>query len=279
MVLRVRSLAYVFLLFLFVASARAETDSQTAEALMRKSGLWNQLGGLALQVRTGFFAGASQSAPGMSASETERVTKVLDEAYSPERLRSVSLRVLAKELDEKRVPELNKWFAEPLGQRISRLEEEAAADSGDPRQQLSLGNEILQTMAQPRRAAIQDLVKASRAAETVAEMTIETTVAAAEGVASATPNAPRMSTDDLRRALHAQRPQLLVSLSAMSAAGFARMYNSLSTEDIKRYVRFLRSAAGRHFNDVGAKAIGAAFKEGAAELGRRLPGTKDKANA
>jgi hypothetical protein len=276
--MRVKCFASAALLLLCFAGAHAETDVPTAEALMRKSGLWQQLGGLAPQVRAGFFAAAAQSKPSLSPSETERVSKVLDDAYSPERLRAASLAVLSKELDERRVPDLNRWFAEPLGRRIAKLEEEAAVDQGTPQEQMSRGNELLRSMPEPRRTAIVDLVKASRSAETLTEMTIETAVAAAEGVASVTPDAPMLSSADLRHTLESQRPRLMVALSAISAAGFARMYASLSIDEIKRYVRFMKSDAGSHFNEAGAKAIGAAFKEGAMELGRRLPGTKDKSN-
>ena len=278
MFLRFKSLASLICLVLSVASAQAGTDSATAEALMRKSGLWNQLSGFAPQIRAGFIAAASTSKQGMSTQEAERIAKVIDSAYSSERLRTASLKVFAAELDEARISPLTRWFDGPLGKKIAKLDIAASEDISDPREQISQGEDLLRSMPKARRAEIEAFVRASHVAELMAEMSIETSVAVVEGVASSAPGASRTPARDLRKMIQAQRPQMEAGLNAMSAAVYARAYNSLSIEEIKRYVRFLKSDAGRHLNAAGTKAVSAAMREGATELGRMLYRTKDKAN-
>ena len=265
-------------LVFFAIAGHAETDVQTAEVLMRKSGLWQQLAGLAPQIRAGFLAAASQSKASLSPTESARVTKILDDAYSPDRLRAASLAVLAKELDPRRVPALDRWFAESLGQRITKLEEAASNDPSSPEEQILKGSNLLKSLPESRRAVIAELVKVTRSAELMADLTIETALAVGVGAASVSPGLPSISSKELRMAFEAQRPQMLVAFHAMTMGGFSLAYTTLSTDELKNYIRFLKSDAGSHFNASSSKAFGAALKAGATELGRRLPGTKDGAN-
>jgi hypothetical protein len=265
-------------LVFFAIAGHAETDVQTAEALMRKSGFWQQLAGLAPQIRAGFLAAASQSKASLSPAESARVIKILEDAYSPDRLRAASLAVLVKELDPRRVPALDRWFAEPLGQRITKLEEAASNDPSSPEEQMMKGSNLLKSLPESRRTVIAELVKVTRSVELMADLTIETALAVGVGAASANPGSPSISSKELRMAFEAQRPQMLVAFHAMAMGGFASAYTTLSTDELKNYIRFLKSDAGSHFNESGSKAFGAALKAGATELGRRLPGTKDGAN-
>jgi hypothetical protein len=121
-----RTFLWSICLLLLAPCTHAQTDAATAELLMRKSGVWEQLGSLAPHVRTGFMAALSQSGGNLSASEIDRVSRAIDSAYSADRLRSVSLATIMRGLDSRHVPELRSWYDTAVGQTISKMEETAS---------------------------------------------------------------------------------------------------------------------------------------------------------
>jgi len=266
-------------LLTFSLNTNAQTDANTAEALMRSSGMWQQFTSISPQVRSGFLEGASQTASKTTPAEIERLSRTIDDAYSSDRLRSTALATFRADMKAVHVPALRRWYSSRVGKKITGLEEAASAAQTDPQAIAQQGSALLSTMPAARRALLEELVAVTRAAEAVTQIAIDTASAAQRGVLSVTPNSPSNSADDLRLALEAQRPQLLQAFTGLSLASYAIAYAELPTSEIAQYTEFLKSEPGRHFTDVGLKAFSAALIEAAAELGRRLPGTRDRANS
>lgn len=271
---------YLFLsaALLGTGSASAQIDKATAESLIRKSGLWEQLDSIAAQTEASLPQIFAQSGTKPGAEELARLGRAIRESYSADRLRRVSVDLVAKKLNARHVAALQRWYDSPIGQTITGLEEKSSADPADPQAQMQQGVALLKNSPPARRRMLEELLKESRAAEAAVQVTINTSLAAYRGVASVSPNAPGMSAAELKAALEAQRPQMMQGFSAMILAGFARAYEQLPTESLQSYVTFLRSEAGSHFNALGIEALDAALTEAAAEFGRRVPSTKDRAN-
>jgi len=274
-----------FLRFLFLSTAllaasaaQAQIDKTTTESLLRKSGLWEQVGSIAAHAEAGLSGMFAQAATKPSAEEVARIARVVRESYSAQRLRAVSLDIVSQRLNAQHVATLLLWFDSPVGQAITKLEETASADSGDVQAQMQQGVALLEKADPARRALFKELLKETRAAEVMIEITINTSLAALRGVASVSPQTQTISAAELKAALEAQRPQLMQGFSAMALAGFARAYEPLSTEQLRSYVAFLKSEAGKHYDEVCMQALDAALTEAAADLGRKLPSTKDQAN-
>lgn len=276
----IRFFRFLFLsaVLLGVGGVHAQIDSATTESLLRKSGLWEQLGSIAEQAEAGLPGVFAQSGMKPSAAELARISRIIRESYSATRLREVSMGVISGKLSAGHVPELQRWFDSAIGQTVTKLEEQASADLGDPQEQLRQGAALLQKSPPARRKLLEEILKETRSAEVMTQITINTSLAALRGVASVSPQPPTMSQGELKAALEAQRPQMMQGFSAMALASFARTYASLPTEQLRRYVAFLKSGAGRQYNDLGIEALDAALTEAAAELGRKLPGTKDQAH-
>jgi len=272
-----RFLGWCCTLVVFAAHAWGATDAATAESLMRKSGLWEQLADIAPQVRTGMLASIAQSGRKPSDAELERLSRAVDTAYSVQRLRSACLAAISRDLDNARVAALRRWYDGPTGRTITRLEQ-ALSRHGDERTTLEQGAALLGKMPASRRRTLDEIVLATRSAELMAELTISTMIATQQGAASVSPNAARPSVSEMKATLDAQRQQLVRTFSSIALASFAVAYSSLSTEELAGYVDFLKSEAGRHFSAVAARAFSAAMLDAAAELGRFLPGSRDKVN-
>ncbi|HVK31987.1 MAG TPA: hypothetical protein VM845_05725 [Burkholderiaceae bacterium] len=276
-ILRMHLLAAIFLI---AGGAHAQVDNATAESLLRKSGLWEQLASIAPQVQAGLSQSLAQLGTKPTDVEAGRISRVIGDAYAATRLRAVSMSVVSQKLNANHVPELQRWFDSPLGRSIAKLEEAAsAAQGGDSQALLQQGVATLQKLPQTQRQLLEELVTETHAAEALVQITIKTAVAAQRAAAGAAPNAPRMSEGDLQAALEAQRPQLLKAISAMALASFAGTYATLSPSQMQDYVNFIKSGAGSHFNTIGIVALDAALTDAAAELGRNLPRTKEAANS
>ena len=260
-------------------SCSAQTDANTAEALMRSSGMWQQFSHISPQVRSGFLEGASRAAMKPSQAEIERLSRTIDDAYSSDRLRATALATLRANTKSLHVPALVGWYASGVGKRITGLEEAASADQTDPQTVAQRGASLLSTMPASRRALLEEIVVVTRSAEAVTQIVIDTALAAQRGLLSVTPNSGENSAAEFKAALEGQRPQLLQAFAGLSLASYAIAYSELPTSELAQYTQFLKSEPGRHFTDVGLKAFSEALIEASEELGRRLPGTKDNANS
>lgn len=252
-------------------TARAETDAATAEWLMRKSGFWDQLAGLAPQVRAGFGAALARANPGEADSpEARRVKQLIDTAYGAPRLRATSRDALAQRVDAAQVPALQRWYDSELGQRVSALEARAASDARDPQEVLREGRVLADALTPQRRQLIDDFIAATRSADVMVSISVNTLMALQAGVGGVMPEAVGLEPNQMRAMLEAQRPEMLKNAAELSLAMYAKTYDSLPTADLASYVAFLQSREGRHFNDVGVEALDAALIEAATEFGREV---------
>lgn len=259
--------------------AQAEVPESTAKDLLQKSGYWDQVGDIAPQVQDSFAQ--MMGSVGQKPSETElaRAKKVLSNAFDPDRMRAVSLRIVSQKLSAKHVDALNRWYNTTLGQTITQLEKDASKQFGDPREIMTQGAEALSKVTKERRRLLEQLSKATQAAESLTQIVINSAIASHRGVVAAMPNAKLISEGELRRALEGNRAQLLSMNTAMTLAGFAKTYESLTQDNLRAYINFLRSEAGARFNALSSEALDAAMSEASNEVGRRLQSTKDQANS
>lgn len=257
----------------------AEIDAASAESLLRKSGMWQQLADIGPQAEAGMQDMLAQGGVAPAEEEKARVTRVIREAFAAARLRAVSVRVVASGTQAEHLPALRGWFDSPVGQAVTRIEEAASAANADPLAAMEQGARLLKAMPGERRALLEQLLEATDAAEGMVRIAIGTALAAHRGVMSVTPDAPGPSPAQLRAALEAQRPQMLKAYGALMLASFAQVYEPLASGDLQQYVAFIRSPAGAQFNEVAMDAMEAALLDAASEMGRRLPGTRDSRNS
>lgn len=263
---------------LVAAAAQAQVDTATAESLLRKAGLWEQMEHIAPQTQATFADMLAQSGERITGAQRERIAQVIAHAYAAPRLRAVSVAVVAKGLSTTHVPELQRWYDSPVGQSITKLEEADSADGTDAQTELQQGAAIFQKLPQQQRDLLEALLAATHGAEFTTQITINTAVAAQLGVISAAPHLPSPSERELRAALEAQRPQLMKGMSMVLLAGFAKTYATLSVDELQAYVDFAKSPAGSQFNTLCMHALDTALSEAAGEMGRNLPGVRDQSN-
>jgi hypothetical protein len=264
------AVSMLLLALLAPGAALAQVDPGTAERLLRKSGLWAQLDGVAGQVRQGLVEAAAQGAPAPEPAAAERLAAAASAAYAAERLRGVALRSVAQSLDARQVKALFEWYDAPTGVLMTRLEEAAAADPRDSDAVMADGQARLEAMAAERRSRLEALLQASGAVDATVSMTLNTVAGVRQGLASMLPPGEGPSPEATRALLAQQLPQLRPAFEQMLRTVMAVIYAEASDAQIADYTAFMRSPAGLHFTDVLQRVMDEVFLEGATELGRRL---------
>ena len=277
MLKKIRTLACGLCLLLPAFGAWAQIEPAVAESLMKKSGLWQQLAEIPAQMRAGVMGAVAEGARKKpSAKELARVAQAVDIAYAADRLQAFSRSRLASGMDINDLPALEAWFDSTLGGQISRLEEASAADQREPALQMQEGMALLQAQDATRRALLNEMVVVTRSAEMFANLATDVALST-HGITSVIgPQAQGPTLSQLQAALQAQRPQMLQGYSALAAAGFARVYATLPTEELAQYLGFLKSDAGRRYTDIGMRAVGDALMDSSTALLRRLTGTQHR---
>lgn len=255
-------------------AATAETDVATAEALVRASGLWSQLGDFAPQVHRGILEGLAAARVQPKAADMERLSRSIEHAFGADRFRATVIERVARDLSARHAQALQNWYASPTGVAMTALEETASADQRDPDLLIQEGNALLPKLSNARRELIERLIVVSKSVESTVAITMEIAVAAQRGVSCALPGVTAPPSSELRQQLGSQRDEMMQGYTAMYLAVYATTYANVAEPDLARYVDFLHSEAGRHYGDVVVNALGAAFGEAADALARCVPASK-----
>lgn len=274
----VRALACSWALLGLHGGALSQVAKPVAEGLMRKSGLWEQLGAIAPQMEAAAGTAMSQSEAKMSPDELKRLNQAFVTAYSPMHLRATALGVMASQLTPAHVAALEAWYSSPDGQAITQLEEASSTDASDFQSRVQAGAKVLASATADRQALLNRVAKVTRAAQASTDIIINTAVGIQEGLAKVLPIGSRPAAKEFRAALEQQRPQMVKSFETATVALFAATYKGIDDEALGRYVRFLKSPAGLAYTEVSLRAMDRAFVEAAHDLGRSIPAVKSNAN-
>jgi hypothetical protein len=264
-------LAGICFLFAAAAGAADREPDRNIDELMRKSGLWKQVGEMEALMQLGISQGQAEAhAQGskveMGEADLARLKAAAAVAYAPERLRKEVASVLAQELtpvDEGKVLE---WLSSDLGRRITELEEkDSGAEASVKREQA--GPALLATLPKVRVDKFRRLGQSVRIGEAGAAILINTTLGVMYGIALATPPYETQGLKGLRDRFDAQRPQLAAALEERSIAQFAWVYQPLTDEEVEEYVVFSESPPGRKYNEASIAALDKALAHAAIDLG------------
>ena len=249
--------------------AGAEVPAATAEALMHKSGVWAQLGDLAVQVKAGIAQSAASGT--MNADDVRRLDELAEEAFAASRLRDAFLQELSQHLTVAQSADALRWYNSPTGQLMTRLEETFSANFDDMQRVMANGNQALGSASARRHALLTQTVQATRAAEGMVAMQINTTLAVLQGVANVAPNPSTPPAHELRRMLEAQRPQMLAQSMGVMLTLFALTYQSASDKALEQYVKFLSSKSGSALSVAMNDALDKSLSAAAQRLGSGIP--------
>lgn len=269
MKLNLRSAFIGFAFLVLQTAAMAEVPLATAEALMRKSGIWAQLGDVAAQVKLGLVQSSQDGV--LPAEEIQRLERIADDAFAASRLRDSVLQTLSREVTPAQSADALQWYDSAVGEQITAMEEAFSSSFDDLNRRMADGNQVLAKASAKRQSLLSQTVKASRAAEAMASMEINVTVGILQGLANAMPGPGKRSTADLRKGMEAKRPQMVAANRGVALTMSALTYQAANDKVLEQYVRFLSSKSGTELSISMMDALDQSVSRAAQRLGSAIP--------
>jgi hypothetical protein len=252
--------------------AAAEVPAATAQALMRKSGVWAQLADVATQVKMGMAK--SSEAESLTPEDAQRLDQIADDAFSAARLRETVLQVLSHDITAAQSVDALKWFDSPAGRQITAMEEAFSANFDDMNRVMTEGNLLLSQASAKRQFLLSQTVTASRTAESMAGMQISSTVAIMQGLANALSNPSRSAlppVSELRTALESQRAQMVAANRGVALSMAVLNYKRAGDTVLAQYVKFLSSKSGVALTHGMEEALDKSLSNASQLLGSGMP--------
>ena len=251
-----------------LSAAGAPASTATIDDLMHRSGLWQQLAGIAGTFQKGVDLALEQKTL-PDAATAARIREVFGTAYGADRLRPAVARGLSETLSAEDAEAALAWLNTDLGKRITTLEEQASEDTPPDR-----AAEIGAALAPGRRALIERLLKALHAGDVLATVLINMTYGLARGVELASPSGRTGQADAVRSMLESGRAQLAARAERELLGSNAVTYGPLTDAELERYVVFAESPAGGRYHAASSIALEQALSAASIEAGRMFASSR-----
>ncbi len=256
------------LLLMAGSSAAADRISaETADAVIRKSGLGEQLADFGSSLRAGITTNP-EIATKMTEEQLGTVLKAFETAYAPARLSAGINAELTRQLKPAVAKDTLNWLESELGAKITALENTASAIANDPAK-MAEAQKLLERLPPRRAERYIALMKSTGADEAGAQIALNTSLGIAYGAAATLGSTPPLL-DDLRKELEASRPQMVEALGNVYIVMFASVYQSLPESELDQYLAFADSASGKAYHKAVSAALDAALGDAAKEVGRQI---------
>lgn len=249
----------LFATFLWLAVAAAWADeTPDMDRLMTESGLTDALKGFQDTLGASL---ARQDPDNLSPRQAETLAEKAGIAFAPGFLAHAVRDDLAARLSPADVKAILAWLDTDLGRKVSRLE--------------SRDEITARLSAQPdppavskRRARLLDrLLRAGNFADIMVDIQYRLVEAMLRGMAAEDP-ARAAGVEPMLAELRARRAQELAHIKASLAQDFRVLYEPLSDDELRRYVRFSESPLGVRYNRAVILAFNNGLVEAAAAFGQ-----------
>jgi hypothetical protein len=252
------------LIFALVSAGVGAQPTVPIDELMKRSGIIVVLNSVPSVFVAALDTDMTRSR--LSPATAASIRRALFAAYRPDRLLATVKRELEQAIPDTERVEAMAWFDSPLGRRINDVERQAAS-AVEPRS--SAGNPDLPPA---RLALIERYVKATESDEAGELLVYSAGTALSVGIASAT--GQRIDWDQWRRNVEASRAEVVRGIHLTGVRVYARLYGSLSDDELARFVDFLESSAGRSLTHEMLRALRQALLEGAERIPAEFAASK-----
>jgi hypothetical protein len=256
------------------AATFASAQARNIEELTRKSGLWEQVGQLRVQMVGGVIEARRQAQAAnqklMDDATFARLTGAIDRSFSPELLRETMTLYMEENLAPADEAEVMRWLSSDLGQRFTRMEVEA----GDVKELQKAEKEAPRLRAALSAARLEKyrrLATSLDAGSTTATLTIHLTSAIIFAIALVTPDTDAdLAANEIRRRMEMQRPQMMQFFGERALQTYSYVYRNANDAQVETYVKFAETAAARRYHAAGIKSLDQTISQAANAMAQEL---------
>jgi len=236
--------------------------------LLEKSGM----AALVDQVPGFYQSGLAQNQGKLPPNVYKAMMEAARKAYDPVKMRKRTIEGLDQRLDVALMQEVLGWLRSPLGQKITALETAAATPEG-VREVKAFGARVQGNPPPQRRLnLIQRLDASTGASKKQVDVTLFLLLQTFTAMDQVLPKEKRIGAAMISKQMESSRSEMIRSAKQEILVGYLYTYQSLSDEELERYVAFAESDSGKVYHERTFEAMKAALSEAAKENGRALAG-------
>jgi len=250
------------------ACAGEKAPLPRVEELMHKSGLWRQIEQIEPLLQANLVQEMGKAGK-EEESELWPLRMAMAKAYAADSLRDEVKNQLSLSLGQRDVESVLAWLSTDLGQRLTALEEKSGEVSEYSQRQEN-AEDVMRSLPPQRIQLIKRFTKAIRIGEASASMAINTTVGITHGASLVSPHMKASEVKEIKRMLGEHKAKLTQMYEEQSVMQFAAIYQSVSDQDLKKYIAFAESPAGRRYHAATIKAMDIALTKAATEMGKQI---------
>ena len=244
-----------------------KADRQLVRTLMQKSGLSKQIEQIPATMQADIVRASLESDNPLSQGDIDDLSRKTAEAFNARILKETVETYILENLSEKDIQTVLAWVDSPLGEKISRLEEEASTPAAYQKIQKMAAKKIKKTKRSELLSKLDDAIKATDAGVNIAG---NMQVAFLLAVTAEMPADQRLSVEDILSEVNKDRTQLRQTIERETMAGFRYAYQSLTDSEIKKYILFAESEPGKKYHAVSAKGLNTALMQAGLALGSKF---------
>ncbi len=165
------------------------------------------------------------------------------------------------------------WLRSPIGRRIAKLDLAAARPEGAAALQRYADNLGSNPAPAPRVSLIRQLDAATGMTDFTVDAALTSALATALGANAALPPERRAAESDIRATVEVQREALRPEMERMITASMLYTYQSLGDGELRSYIDFSNSEAGRWYHESVKRALLDTLEGASTRVGRAVAAT------
>jgi hypothetical protein len=207
---------------------------------------------------------------GMPVRVYEYLLPIARDAYTTHRIKQDLLQRIENNLDVTCIEAVLGWLQSPLGRKITIAEEAASTPEGIRRMQAYATQLQSNSTSLRRLQLVKRLDKATNSTEVMLDMATITVHAVMKEINAILPSPQQVDQYTLEQQMNAQRSQMRQNFQNLCIISALYTYQSLSDDELERYVEFAESDFGRHYHQTILQEFKNIQLEAASYVGRAL---------
>lgn len=256
-------------------AGEGKDDQELVRTLMQKSGLNKQIGQIPLMMQAG-IAEAEQSEPSRKMTPEERsdLNRMVAEAFDAKAMNASVQKHIRSNLAKNDIRAALAWLSSPLGEKITRLEEDASTPAAYTEMQ-AMADTLTKNTA--RAAQLKKLDRAVNATESGVRVALNIQMSLLTAVSSVLPKDKRPSAGEIKDQVNKNSAQMRSTVEQDTLLSFLYAYRTLTDAEIDQYIAFAESKSGKQYHAVTEKGVSDAVVQASRTLGNLLGKSMKKA--
>jgi hypothetical protein len=197
----------------------------------------------------------------------------IDVAFKPDALQREFQRAMSGRLENADLDAIFAFYKAPLGVRMTALENAKLKEAPDAAMKKAAELDELIKQEPERAEVLKELESSLKLNETATDQAFNLARAITIGMVAAdekTKTLPTEAIEVIDSRLEKMRPALAAQIKQLSALSLTYTYREASISELRQYVRFLKSPAGRKLYGTAVPALNEVFIKAGAEFGHAL---------